>query len=168
MSTIEVPNILRTLTFFPDRGELRSRSGDVIVVSGAAFRALFYETTRHFRNARAVWLQAGKAAGMADAAALGSAKEGGLAQDLEFVSKVYSGLGWGSVRITHDYKLRRSEIVIENSATSRGQTSDEPSCWFIVGFMEGLFSGMFRTEARCNEVACAAKGAPHCEFVVYW
>ncbi|WP_310740712.1 bacteriochlorophyll 4-vinyl reductase [Ideonella alba] len=62
----------------------------------------------------------------------------------------------------------RVQLRLQGSATSRGVQADEPLCDYFAATFERLFQALVSPASRVQEVACAAMGAPACEFELDW
>jgi predicted hydrocarbon binding protein/KaiC/GvpD/RAD55 family RecA-like ATPase len=89
--------------------------------------------------------------------------EAGLSDD-EAVKRVLNFLEHCKVgKVTMDETIRIKENC-ESLSTSLFTTTEEPSCFFTTGFLNGLFS-VVRNQ-RVREVKCIAAGDPYCEWEI--
>jgi len=89
--------------------------------------------------------------------------ESGLNED-EAVRHVVSFLEHCKVgKVTMDETIRIRENC-ENFSTWLFMTTDEPSCYFTTGFLNGLFSAVKNQHVR--EIKCVAAGDPYCEWEI--
>jgi len=57
-------------------------------------------------------------------------------------------------------------IIIKNCYECKGLRTNEPSCYMIKGFVEGIVKRLLNKEITMNEIECSAMGAPHCKFKI--
>jgi predicted hydrocarbon binding protein len=89
--------------------------------------------------------------------------EAGLNED-EAVKRVLTFLEHCKVgKVTMDETIRIRENC-ENFVTWLFTTTDEPSCFFTTGFLNGLFSAVKGQHVR--ETKCVAAGDPYCEWEI--
>jgi uncharacterized protein len=75
--------------------------------------------------------------------------------------------GWGTCCFRFD--RARSGIVsvqLNGSAAADGVRSETVACDLYAGLFAAAFSRLAHRELTCVELECAAKGGPHCTFVV--
>lgn len=77
----------------------------------------------------------------------------------------FCGSGQFSARVL---RSGRVQLRLQGSATSRGARSDEPLCDYFAATFERLFQALVSPSSSVQEVACAAMGAPACEFELDW
>ena len=66
-------------------------------------------------------------------------------------------------KVTVDKTIRIWENC-ENSSNVLFAATDEPSCYFTTGFLNGLFSAV--KNQRVREIKCIAAGDPYCEWEI--
>jgi predicted hydrocarbon binding protein len=89
--------------------------------------------------------------------------DAGLSED-EAIKRVLHFLEHCKVgKVTMDETIRIRENC-ENLSTSLFTTTEEPSCFFTTGFLNGLFSAVKNQHVR--EVKCIAAGDPYCEWEI--
>jgi len=89
--------------------------------------------------------------------------EAGLGDD-EAVKRVLNFLEHCKVgKVTMDETIRIKENC-ESLSTSLFPTTEEPSCFFTTGFLNGLFSAVKHQCVR--EIKCVAAGDPYCEWEI--
>ena len=89
--------------------------------------------------------------------------EAGLSED-EAVKRVINFLEHCKVgKVTMDETIRIRENC-ENLSIGLFTTTEEPSCYFTTGFLNGLFSAVKNQHVR--EIKCIAAGDPYCEWEI--
>jgi len=89
--------------------------------------------------------------------------EAGLIED-EAVKRVFTFLEYCKVgKVTMDETIRIRENC-ESFSTSLFTITEQPSCFFTTGFINGLFSAVRNQHVR--EVKCIAAGSPYCEWEI--
>ena len=83
-------------------------------------------------------------------------------------SKFYqsTGVGWFKLEdINIDFEKENGYFRVKQSfiAEEYGK-SDEPVCHFLCGFFASVLQQVLGERLTCEEVKCAAKGDPYCEF----
>lgn len=71
---------------------------------------------------------------------------------------------------TFTWRVRRTSATlrIAQCPLCREIRSAAPACDFYAGTFTRLFARLVAPHVRVEETACAATGAPHCEFLVGW
>lgn len=72
--------------------------------------------------------------------------------------------GWGKAKLTLNPKAKSGVITIENCIAARQIHTDESNCYFIKGYIKGLFKKLYQAPIECTETNCMAKGDPVCVF----
>ncbi len=87
----------------------------------------------------------------------------------DYISNIYLQSGRGK----REFTIKDNEVIVKvyNSFEADAHLislgrADEPSCFFIQGYLKGLFSIFTGKEVDVEEVMCKAKGDPYCEFHV--
>ncbi|TMI27747.1 hypothetical protein E6H36_02440 [Candidatus Bathyarchaeota archaeon] len=77
-----------------------------------------------------------------------------------------TNMGIGKIRVSDlDLQNGRVDITVVNGFESdRPGGSLKPTCFFTLGYLEGIFSKLTGKELRGREVACNAKGDTLCRF----
>jgi len=154
------------------KGELRASTGeDWVLISGEALRRVYEREVAMLQSgACVIWHNAGKTVGATEGRKFSElVDEVGIDKLAEELSSSYSKLGWGLIEVG-EINLLKSEvrIVMRNSPMVRGVSAQEPRCWYVRGFMEGMISSILGAEAMASELSCEAVNGDHCEFVVTW
>jgi len=77
-----------------------------------------------------------------------------------------AGVGWFKLEdINIDFEKENGYFRVKQSfiAEEYGK-SDEPVCHFLCGFFASVLQQVLGERLTCEEVKCAAKGDPYCEF----
>lgn len=77
-----------------------------------------------------------------------------------------TNLGYGKLEVT-DMDLSAKTVTVStlNSfETGTKKQSGEPACFFLLGYLEGLFSQLLGVEVRGSETSCRGKGDMSCDF----
>jgi len=156
----------------PERGEMRTARGeDWVLISGDALRRVYENEVKVLGSgAYVMWYNAGKAVGKTDGEKFAALIETiGIDQLAKELSSSYAKLGWGKIEVG-DIDLFKNEVKVtmRNSPMVRGTRDNEPRCWYVRGFMEGLISTILGAEATANEMQCQAVNGEKCEFKVTW
>lgn len=79
-----------------------------------------------------------------------------------------TNIGIGKIRVSElNFQEGKAEITLVNGFESdRPGGSSKPSCFFTLGYLEGIFSKLTGKELRGREVACNAKGDSLCRFAL--
>jgi predicted hydrocarbon binding protein len=154
------------------KGELRASTGeDWVLISGEALRKIYeMEAAVLQSGAFVIWYNAGKTVGTTEGRKFAELiNDIGIDQLAKELSKSYSKLGWGFIKVG-EIDLLKNEvgIIMRNSPMVRGVSAKEPRCWYVRGFMEGMISSILGAEATAFELACEAVNGDHCEFKVAW
>ena len=89
--------------------------------------------------------------------------EAGLSED-EAIRRIINFLEHCKVgKVTMDETIRIRENC-ENLSIGLFTTTEEPSCYFTTGFLNGLFSAVKNQHVR--EIKCIAAGDPYCEWEI--
>jgi len=89
--------------------------------------------------------------------------EAGLSED-EAVKRIISFMEYCKVgKITIDETIRIRENC-ESFSTLLFTVTEEPSCYFTTGFLNGLYSAV--KKQRVREIKCIAMGDPYCEWEI--
>ncbi len=77
-----------------------------------------------------------------------------------------TNMGYGKIQVLElDLSSKTASVSTRNSfeaeTTSR---SGETVCFFLLGYLEGLFSELLGTQLRGGETSCRGKGDPECVF----
>ena len=86
---------------------------------------------------------------------------------LETMAEVFARYLGQSVTLDEDGN--RFSIALNGCGFCAGRWTQEPVCWFMVGFLEGLSDWVLGGESstgRIEEVQCMAQGAPACVFAI--
>lgn len=154
--------IERLMGFLLQRKPLvdRSRSGSDVhlhpVIHGFGFPYLSLTGERYRMALRMGGARAGKKVGE-------RLMEAGLSED-EAVKRILSFLEHckvGKVNMDETIKIREN---CENFSTSLFTITEEPSCFFTTGFLNGLFSAVKNKHVR--EIKCVAAGDTYCEWEI--
>ena len=65
-----------------------------------------------------------------------------------------------------DEETGETILVVRNSWESEyvGKGYKDPQCHYLRGFFQGFIESLFNREMNSNEIRCACKGDPYCEF----
>src|SRR5213594_1186724 len=77
-----------------------------------------------------------------------------------------TNMGIGKIRVSDlDLQSGRVDITVVNGLESdRPGGSLKPTCFFTLGYLEGIFSKLTGKDLRGREVTCSAKGDTLCRF----
>ena len=74
-------------------------------------------------------------------------------------------VGSGDFRVVPGHPAR---IVVSGCPFCRGAATEAPACSYVAATLERLFRALVHPEARVEETACRAQGAPDCTFELRW
>ena len=85
---------------------------------------------------------------------------------------IYAAVGWGKI-ITTGINMKTGEgtLIIRNCFEAdailelRGEKG-RPQCYFVTGYLKGLFGGITGKKFQVTETKCKAAGAEYCEFKI--
>lgn len=84
---------------------------------------------------------------------------------LEIVAEIFAR--YLGQRVTLDEDVDRFSVALSGCGFCSGRWTQEPVCWFMVGFLEGLTDWLTGGDGcEVREVLCMAKGDPVCVFAV--
>ncbi len=154
------------------RGELRASSGeDWVLISGEALRRVYEsEVSVLGTGAFVIWYNAGKTVGKTEGKKFANlADEVGIDQLAAQLAHTYNKLGWGAIKIEEiDLLHNEARISMHNSPMVRNTVDEEPRCWYVRGYIEGMVSTLLAVEATAYELACEAVNGVKCELKVTW
>ncbi len=89
----------------------------------------------------------------------------------EGISKLYSEIGWGEIKVMDSGDSMVFEWVnnpVALALKAAGIKSNEPMCYFSAGYIHGLVEGLVegRKVKRVVEESCIVKGDDKCTFKV--
>jgi predicted hydrocarbon binding protein len=87
---------------------------------------------------------------------------------VNFMCRMGGQIGWGRFELRElDPNAGRLVVRVHDSPFAEAYGSaDHGVCHFIRGVLAGLGAGIFDAQVEAVEGQCAARGDPHCEFVV--
>ncbi len=78
--------------------------------------------------------------------------------------------GWGKFEFEFDERNKKIVVKVWESFEANGyvklkkEKSDVPVCWMLLGYIWGLFEGLFDCKMSGEEKMCIAKGDEYCLF----
>jgi predicted hydrocarbon binding protein len=160
----EVSSLLKSAQFDSDRGEITFAGSDWILMRGSTLRALMERVMRlPGTEGMRILSEAGKHTGKELAKAI-LKEETALKELPKWLTALSTRSGWGKIETRVDHNHKRAVVEIYNCATSRGIHSEEASCHFIRGYIEGIGEIILKEPVECSENKCASKGDTSCFF----
>jgi predicted hydrocarbon binding protein len=160
-------SVLPSLSWNPEQGSMSLAGSRYLMVRPATVVELLKaaEEMHGVDGARALFIAAGTAGGSQAATAYAKADPDPRVVSATMAQKG-TGIGWGKIRVEHA-EVAGSELRFsaEFSPFAEGYgESDHPVCHFLTGALTGLGRTVLGADAVGEETACAAMGAPRCEF----
>lgn len=91
--------------------------------------------------------------------------KGNLKAQLNDLSKLINIFGFGKIQLS-SVENDKFEALLYSSIEANGTKSKEPICYFIQGFLAGLFEKLTGLQASVTENKCIAKGDAYCRFSI--
>ena len=93
--------------------------------------------------------------------------EQNLMKNISDVLQLYSAVGWGRPELLHiDFQEMKFRIAIYDNFECLDKKSERANSHFTRGDVCGFFSTIMKTELRCDEIKCVAKGDASCDFLL--
>lgn len=126
-------------------------------VMGVASKALVYDAGRRIGEAYHAFFRGALAGDLADRDPRGQ---------LELLMSWTTRIGYGRFRVL-DVRTDEAVLALEDSIEVESYgASKGPVCYSIAGIVGSLVGAVLGGRSECEERACAAAGAPRCEFVI--
>ncbi len=166
---------LNSIRFRDELGEVEYLGQKVVLLRRDVFGLIRKELSRVAGNAANVILGvAGRRVGTEEGRALVAKAEAlGLKGPEVFPEFIRTALeetnmGIGKVRVQELSHVdgRVSLLILNGFEAENPGHSLGPSCFFTLGYLEGVFSLLLGREVRGQEVACKGRGDELCRFVI--
>lgn len=73
--------------------------------------------------------------------------------------------GWGEIDFSQLHpETGLGRIIVRKSFEARQYQSEQPSCHFLRGYLEGFLKEAYRKDVKVIEINCLAKGDAYCTF----
>jgi len=166
---------INSTVFRDENGEVEYFGQKVVMLRRDVFAVIRKELMRVAGNAANVILAiAGQRVGAEEGSALmAKAERLGLRNPdslPSFIGAVVeqTNMGYGKAKVQElNMAATRVQVMIMNSfesEPSNGVPSASPSCFFLLGYFEGLFSQLLGKQMKGSETACRTKGDHFCKF----
>ena len=166
---------VNSLTFKDETGEIEYFGQKIIMLRRDAFQLLGEELAkRHASGTGNIILGiVGRRVGTEEGKALtsGVLDDAGESRSLPTVIRnavEETNMGYGKMQVVDlDLSSKTATLSVQNSFEAETTTpSGETACFFLLGYLEGLFSELLGTQLRGGETLCRGKGDPSCVFRV--
>ncbi len=166
---------VNSVTFKDETGEVEYFGQKVVMLRRDAFQLLGEELAkRHASGTGNIILGiVGRRVGSEEGKALtaNALRDAGESMSLPILVRnavEETNMGYGKIQVIElDLSSKTATLSTQNSfeaeTTSR---SGETVCFFLLGYLEGLFSELLGVELRGSETSCRGKGDPACVFTV--
>ncbi len=165
---------LNSVTFRDEKGEVEYFGQKVVVLRRDAFQLMKEELAARNAGGTAnlVLGIVGRRVGSEEGKALMSQGEFQAARESRSIPALIqkaveeTNMGYGKLLIrVLDMSSKTVTVSVRNSFEAENARSQEMTCcFFLLGYVEGLFSEFLATQVRGNETHCCAKGDPSCVF----
>jgi len=164
-----VNQLVGSLSYDPDRGEVRLSSARYVMLAPSLFMELQKSVESHLPNeVGPMMTQAAHGEGAFLASRYRDVFGYAPADVLATVGHVLSEAGWGAVT-TEIANFEGEELVVKVSHSAFAECygpSTQSVCYTILGLLEGLAMALFDKPVDGSEVQCEAKGDSCCRFAV--
>jgi predicted hydrocarbon binding protein len=168
-------SLVNSIRFRDDVGEVEYFGQKVVLLRRDVFELIRKELSRLSGQAAKVILEvAGRRVGTEEGRALRSKAEslglGGPESFPEFVKTAVeeTNIGIGKVRVLDLGQTDDTvNVSIQNGFEAEGPGSSlKPTCFFTLGYLEGVFSQLLGKNAQGKETGCRARGEDMCRFAL--
>jgi predicted hydrocarbon binding protein len=164
---------INSVTFRDEAGELEYFGQRMVMVRSDTFKLVREELAKRQASGTGniVLGLVGRIVGRGEAEALlsylsGETRATRFSPDFIRNSVEETNMGFGKLNLDELDTSSKTVKVSSNNSFEAGTPSDSPqtTCFFLLGYLEGLFSGLLNGEIRGAEVSCKGKGDVSCVF----
>lgn len=164
--SVETHPLVNKLSFDLKTSQIEIGKNDFVIMQGDTLRAIMEGIDRAFGpTSKEILFEAGKYAGQDFVKRL---MEKGVKKSeiLLWLAEFFNCCGWGKIYFAINPERNEIVITVENCVSARKVKSDKPVCHFIKGYFSGIYEENCNEISDCEEILCASKGDPFCEFRV--